>query len=654
MAVDSGTYAEYNGIPFSFVHTREMNSEVESDKLSGKDMLYVRRTIRLGATFAFVPGNPVPPSRPGETPTQTMARVRMELAVPRRPFKLVVAGDTLVQSNGLDPAGGPTPVGEPKIVRLAPMAYDVEWTVVVCDNACAEVSNPPIWSSLRWTQEQTTDETGYSTFVTSGQAIFNAHMIGGLKSVDDLRWITVPPELPNCIRHTKHALAADGLSLLFTYTDTEQYVMPPADARKITGQFVHRFARGGGKWFAFVSLALEGMKNVPKPRLMATAMSIAYNRLKKAGIKGDDKTSSPMVMEGSFTESFDKNGVKVELGAITVPPDEVKKADEKSDFWFGFGEGFAGGILGAVVPGAGLLALVGNGTPVDTYLGDDNDPTAIQQVNDQAKKVDKAPTGWQAMNLQQWGSPLLGCNMPEDPPAAGLAPPLYGNFPAWRMFAAAFKDPCLDAQIGKLERQQWEKLAASPGTPPPLTPSLLSRPQAQPVGTNTTVILNGLPPVQNVSLKTLVDPYPGIWMEYYVDAEWDRTENTDVLPATVAGLPGKQVSWANPELVLIVTWTGTKGGGPVTVPDLTPKDTNAVLLNSGEIDHAPERAPDGLNRIYSATGWARYKFLDTTQVNKQYPRIPFLPAGTLPPSPIDRDVIFPDDKRDTKLRSQQR
>lgn len=635
------TTCVYNTVPLGLIDTAEIASRAVNDPLANKDLMYVENTIRMESIVA--PG--IVPALPGESPAQTMVRVAHLLAQPRRPFVYAVNGIPLFQSDGLDPAGGPMPV-PPKITQIAAGGFRIEFQIVVCTNECPERNFPaPVWLSLRWTQDQVIDEANYSTIVMTGRLVAAANMLKKLKSIDDLRGVVVPPVPPNFIRHSKYTISADGLTLDFIHTDQEQFIMPPADAVKLKGTARHYFVKGGGKWYAEVNVALEGRKDAPKWRLMATCLSIAFNRLKKAQPLGQQKQKL-MILEGSMEESFEKNGVQVKLLAITAAPNMAANAN-------------AGGLAYAMGAGAGDLVIVGGLQQVPVvgpilatgYLASQV-AAAIQQAREQAKAQAAAlqapPLGIVPGDLNQWGSPLLGCGMPTDPPQAGIGPDLWGNLPQFRLIAAAFRDPCLDntvaiAQASKLQSQgeQLQKgdfpRPATLGVGPVRSPVTPTYP-----GQSSVLVLNGMPPALPVTLKSAYDQYPGVFEEYTIESEYVYKPNTAVLPRTISGQPGVQVSWANPELSLRSTWSVSKNGGPPTIPSPATRDANTVLVGSAMVPQNVELGADGLTLCYTISGCFDYQFLDPSKVNVTAPLVPWLnlDANYLPAFPTSPNAIF--------------
>lgn len=639
------TTLTYNGVSLSYIETASVHSEAVKDP-SGMDHMYNRHTIEVTAVLAFSRTSVVPPAMPGETPAQTMARVGHMLAVPRRPFVYAVDGMVLFKSDGLDQAGGPFPVGQPSITQITPQSFEIKYTIEFCENDCPEnartqtlggikglpaaavqLSNP-LWLSIRWTQEQDIDEFNYSTIITTGRAIFGADVLRKLGGADQLRGLVVPPVPNNFIRKSKYTIQENGLQLDFVHVDQEQYIMPPDQTGKISGSFTHRFIKGGGKWFANVILKLEGRKNTPKARLMATAVSIAYSRLKAADIQDDGK--KPFVMDGKFTEQFEKNSVEVELAAITSAPHattgtmtNATSQDQSA--------GKSAGILIGLIPGSGLAGGV-LGT-AGSLIGEAiTDSIRKQRADAQARAAQNQAgnPGILPLNLQQWGTPLLGCPNPDDA-AAGISPDLYGNFPALRLMAAAFRDPCLTSTLSLAQQSNtYPPIPSPPGYPTTPTgdrPSLTNRPP-YPASSQVST-LSSLPPIRYQVLRTIRDPYQGVYDTYEIECLYSRKENCDVLASTTTAQPGiaaagKKVQWANPELSLLCRWTATKIGVPPTVPDPTSKDTNTVLIDSALTLSDVKLTGDGAHLSYTIGGEYFYKFLDITKANVSIPVAPFM------------------------------
>jgi hypothetical protein len=628
------TTLTYNGVPLSYIETASVHSEAVKDP-SGMDHIYNRHTIEVVAMMTFTKfGAGLPPALPGETPAQTMVRVGHMLAVPRRPFVYAVDGKVLFQSDGLDPAGGPNPVGQPAITKITPQSFQVKYALEFCENDCPEKGAKPLWLSIRWTQEQDIDELNYSTIVTTGRAIFGADVLKKLGGADQLRGLVVPPVPNNFIRKSHYVIQENGLQIDFSHVDQEQYIMPPEDAGKISGSFTHRFIKGG-LWFSNVHLKLEGRKNTPKARLMATAVSIAFKRLKAADPNAGKGGNQPLfVMDGKFTEQFEKNVVDVELSGRTNAPHVSTGVMTKFDPT----AAAAGALIGSVLPGVGIVGGAILGDAITDAIKKQRADAKLMAAANQAGNA-----GLLALNLQQWGTPLLGCPGPDDA-SAGIQPSLRGNFPQLRLLAAAFRDPCLTSTLD-LAKMSFEfdgtKQEPAMTTPTGDRPSLSNRPP-YPASSNVST-MSGLPPLTTSTLRSISDPYQGVYETYIIECHYNRKENCAVLPATVSGQAGKKVQWANPEIKLRCTWTATKWGTPPTIPDPSPKDTNTVLINSGVMIDNSELTPDGAHLLYSFTGEYQYEFLDTSKVNVSIPVAPFLglTSSMLTGPPMGDAGIFP-------------
>jgi hypothetical protein len=639
----------YNSVELSYVKTNSVDAEPVYDQ-SGIDLLYVRHTINVEAVVAFDPARPDKPALPGETPADTMARIEHELSLPRRPFLYEVGGKPVLQSNGLDPAGGPKPT-PPQIIGVTGESFIIRFQVEVCTNDCPGAhGNKPVWSSLRWTQEHSVDERNLSTITTTGRMVGNADMLRG-RSLDDFRGACTPPVPNNFSRKSKYFMQADGLALDFAFTDTELELTPPSGVTSIKGTASFDYRPGSkAPWLAAIDLTLEGKVGVPKSRLMATAIAIAWDRLKKANLARQGKNKPVMIVAASFKEVLEMNKVSVQIAAMTNPPGASRHGDRPS--LSGLAVGGVTAIAGAAA-GLAYGALHGNVGSVlaNAYLAHalaeqaedakEEINAARDGANRKAKRVD-VPGGVIPVDLEQWGSPLLGCHGPAEA-AAGIAPDLYGHFPGLRLVAAAFNDQCLHQTLDLAQQHVEATGKAKLSTADKGLEGGRSATLSSSQSFSSVVVLPSLGRLVLVPLNTIVDRYDGVYAYYHLESTYHYRSNRRVARGTVPGSPGRVVQTTTPDLYLEVRWIARKYGMPPEEPDPTPKDDNTVHVDSVTQSRSPVVMADGQTMEFSTIGIHRYEFLDPSEVDRSAPVPPFLnvKADQLPPTPIGENIIFP-------------
>src|SRR5579859_2598147 len=269
----------------------------------GTEYLYTERTISVRGVI----NGGLLPATVGETPSQTLTRIRNTLETPRLQlfFYHNNASDTspLCQSPAagalVDARYGPIP----KNVRLYRIAGSeclmVQMQVVTWVHECVGVLP---YISHRWTESVKIDEQFLSVKTRQGKIIVRADT--GL-SPDALRGLVAPPIDPGFKRiSADYTLQSDGLALQYTFTDEEQYIQPPLGATSAEGEYSESSADGGMRE-AECWVKLKGPKAGPfsdKANLLQTAIQIVMQKLDLGSVKRGNEFVAPM--RGGVRESL--------------------------------------------------------------------------------------------------------------------------------------------------------------------------------------------------------------------------------------------------------------------------------------------------------------------------------------------------------------
>lgn len=626
----SVTYGEdKDAIEIGYAKTEARESYPIYDD-SGTDQLYTRYVYSVEGVYVS--------DALGQTPAEISARLNHMLLLPRKKLVVRVGGRIMLEAN---PPRDPAPVGvlgpnaggkiDPKmdaqngpkpreltVTKITDESFLIRWSVEVCLRDCPEGGKGRKYTSNRWEVTHQIAANNMSVMTTRGRLTTTTDLLNG-GTIDDLRGLCTPPVLSNFTREAEYHFQKDGLAIDYTFTDTENYIQPPPDAVKMSGTFTRSTNTFGAQYWAEVQLRLEGRRDVPKKRLMATAIAVAMDKL--FGGK-PNPAGLAVVKDGMFREHLEANVVEVHLRGM-VQPENVQGSP-----------GTTKSLL-TLVSVLGVAALdIANGNKPKPKADEPKDPRTIQAT------------------LDAIGHPLLGCSLP-DQQGKGIAPELRGNLKAIRVWAAAFQDPCLNASVGADVIEGVEQQTASRPLPAPtqkpvaISPgSTLTHSVTKPVVSAASLsIVSRLPVWSERKNVTYLDQYPGVYEEYDVVLTYKKDTFKCMLPATVSGQVAKSCQMANPHIELTAEWTAKKIGNKPTVPDWKePDGANAVLLKSGVAPGMVEIAPDGSNRVYSITGWYLFGFKDSTKVEINSPIPPWmnLDSRQLRSFPADSAVIFGD------------
>lgn len=673
----------YNGIDLGYVRTAAIEQRPKTED-SGTDVVWFAYGLKAETLFTVLDdGSGFPDPDPGETtPTEVMARVRHMLLQPRKALTYKVGDKTLIEVKAqpgsdlaLDANNGPKPTAC-DITQVTESTFRVVWSCEVALADC-DAGKGQKFASNRWEQAHDIDEKGYSTRTTTGTVWVRSDM---RVNPDQLRGITAPPLPDNFRRRASYQLQKDGLALRYTYTDVEKYLLPPAGAVDASMEF-RITTQMGAKWLAQCDVMLEGAKGANKRFLLSTATAMALRKIQQARpVK--DRWRSPVIMNGSWAEAGFENRVNVMLEAqLNITPDltgdpgglaALGKAifDGAATGAVGLGAAVGqGGTQGAAQGGA-AGAAVGVGVGIGRFFGKPKQDTQQQQAAVQAQQQQAAAVATAQVDKP---APMTVTSLPflrmgtlpkyTDRDAPGIDPGLRGNGDFLKMVAAAFRDPCVQSSLARLEDTTLKPLPggdveATGGGLLPGVVGVLGRSAGGDSG-----IVNKFAPDDNalvnfsvVGTGTLTDEdtsppaeapvgfggqdfFPGSYELWECDIEQVSDNHAAVLSATVTDEPNVPIQWANPGLKILVKWSAVKIGFPPVVPVCV--DKNLVPIRTTTRQPTIRLAGDGVSVIYECTGTSEYHAIDPSKVALRQALPPWIKAKMRdcpPPIPYVLDL----------------
>ncbi len=335
------TTVEYNGVNLGTVRTLSANQVNEMDA-SGMDVLFRNYSY----TFQFIMALTDPSVTPEETwgpidlaedlqgggwegaITRAYNRISNLLNMPRRGL-IVKRGDqviidTTVQRENSkvappeDDGNGPF-AGEVQIIQpLSNGTWLLQWSVK-CRLAQQQETvggyAEPAVLSIRYDQEQSWDERGYSTITTTGelksagQPFRNSEVRQTWATIDSLRDLTLPFLIPGYRRRSRFRVSKDGMTLSFSFVDKQLDTCPPDPAYEAEGDF--GVTGSGAVWHGDISVTLRGKKGTPKKKLIEAALAICLSRV--SILARDRKQSGLLLWQTMFAKAHGGISVREKL-----------------------------------------------------------------------------------------------------------------------------------------------------------------------------------------------------------------------------------------------------------------------------------------------------------------------------------------------------
>jgi hypothetical protein len=307
-------------ISISDIQTTTFNQEAQYDS-SNSDYLYTKVTITVRGLI----NTDLAPSNPGETPAQTLARIRKCLLSQCGLLVFNNGAANMITSpqNGAneDAKHGPFPISL-SVAQITEATFIVDYTITTYIIECCSNESLP-YISHRWSETLNINQDMYTRRSIRGLIIFRADQINSKKFDNglfpDQYRALIPPNftiLPNNVREqVEWTVAEDGLSLAYSIVDMEQYTAPPGGATRWSGEHTTQTAvAGGGSYTESISVKLTGppvtvgASSSTKSALISKASKIILGRL--AGAL--DGTTS-ILKGGMIRDSLASNEIEVRV-----------------------------------------------------------------------------------------------------------------------------------------------------------------------------------------------------------------------------------------------------------------------------------------------------------------------------------------------------
>jgi hypothetical protein len=324
----------YNGVRLDLIQTQALDQSVVYDP-SNTDYLYTKIRLRVQGII----NNTISPATSGETPNQTMVRIRKCLLAPRQqlyygtagydpsqPFASQVQNLLIVApvaGFNVDSNNGPKPISC-SITLITVVTYVVTYEIEVALYECCQSAALP-YVSNRWTETHDLDTEGYLTRKIDGQVIFNSQYVNaktqpgstGSPIADNWRLLIAPPSIavtPGYIRQSSSfAVTPDGLQLRYTITDKQQYAMIANFITRWEGTRRIEFKAGGGYSNEAITVRAWAPKGVPKANVYQACASTALRLV----------DSNKPIMSGSTSDNCHENMCEVTLKTISAKPGSI-------------------------------------------------------------------------------------------------------------------------------------------------------------------------------------------------------------------------------------------------------------------------------------------------------------------------------------------
>jgi hypothetical protein len=309
----------YNNVELSYIRTQAIDFIPKYDD-TNTDYLWTEVSISVEALMS---GTALP-ALGGESPTQTMVRVRSQLESPRKRLQFFVGNDTLIDTGGTgrDVQNGPVP--QPcTITQIGGSAtFLVSFKILTYIVECTAGGVAPDYQSHRWKETVSIDEDFYTKKTRSGK-IYTRSDINA--NADSLRGLVIPA-IDNGFKpiSLEVTLQEDGLALMYSWVEQEIYLQPPGPATKAEGEYIESTSSPhGGIRFSECRVKLSGHKSADKGALLLQAILIATTAVSpdQPMSTAGNLNAGPMLTAAAVRTSLYENKVEVNIKAqITSTP----------------------------------------------------------------------------------------------------------------------------------------------------------------------------------------------------------------------------------------------------------------------------------------------------------------------------------------------
>jgi hypothetical protein len=624
------TTLQYNSIDFGLVKSIRLGQVPKMDD-SDTDQIWTVFTLEVESVLSVLDdGTEIGGDNKSgaDGPGGLDAYIRHKLTRPRRKLKYTVSDEVVLEvttpagnnsAEVLDANNGPK-IRDCTVTSITERTFRIHWVCEVALADCDQTSQK--FASHRWQTETQIDGKGYTTRTTVGTIQTRSDM---RENPDQLRGLCAPPLLRDFHREYTFTLQKDGLALHYTIRDVQKYLLPPKGVVHADGQFSITTQPPGAVFWAQCDVHLEGRKAFPKKDLLQLATVMCLNRIEAARPVNDSKRR-PAVMGGAFSEKLFENSVSVSLRAQLNTSHRIKTKSPLVEA----GKKAAGRTAKAA--GQGVNAIVNavggglGGWIMDRLKQDNADANkarvdaeraaAVQAAGQEAEALIQAPP------TRAFGEPLTGTQFEAD----GIDPGVWGNLEQnlALVLLAQFRDPCvsdgtnarptlttlpvtlsstLQGVDGRgRDKEEQDVLAAEDMLDTIATTSTLRNFQ----------VVDQLERFEKLIGLAGNDFLPGNYTSWFCEVCYESKTHRWTGVTTVPGQLRRWGHLANPELNVVVKWTGEKSTNPPEVPVCV--DPNLIHKGDEIEASAVSLAADGVTLAYQVRGISRYEALDPEKV----------------------------------------
>ncbi len=177
----------------------------------------------------------------------------------------------------------------------------------------------------RWEERIELDELNFTKRTRTGKFKIRSDNVDGKIAAEVMSQMCVVGVPPGFLRKkAEYTVSPDGLSIMYTVTDEEQYKMPPSPAYTAEGHYMEATTRGDGKRFAEVRLRLQGTKLVAQHELVRTLVALMSKKLELVEAPLGDK--NVVVQKASLQVDMFNNSVEGSV-AVMFNPNKKRRSE---------------------------------------------------------------------------------------------------------------------------------------------------------------------------------------------------------------------------------------------------------------------------------------------------------------------------------------
>ncbi|QEL20440.1 hypothetical protein [Limnoglobus roseus] len=618
----------------------------------GMNVIGTRHSLKVKGTLA----KGLPPAISGETPAETLGRMKSELMRHRRYFLYAPFGTVVVEVGdpdnpndplrNLDIANGPECKGF-TVIAIAEACIEIEVEIEATTLACTTDPKRVILSHT-FRQRETYDRRGYCTLTTDGLIAIRSDMarnkrVWQILDEADLNGTRDGYQLIEPIEHG--FVDARNLVLAYTRTEKEFDTRPTDDAPECEADLIFHNPGNNAAAQAVGMVRMKGAKGVKRSALLVKALRIITNISRKFEVVRDGKTAP--ILSTRIRVGVMDNVVEIQQ---TIQADPQKFNDTtgklRADLFDGYG--FEGPGSPAFVP------------PLYEKQKDDIERAAFQEpcasLADPVASAGKDTSTTRPPRPQ--GQPASALTGSAQTPTAG--PTAGGGGVGSTTITVGPNSQIIDLESEQFIRDFFfPNLSTSPGggaVPLAVLADYSPIPGGGGSSADTSFGAFGSNPITGTSATpTKPDPVdsPNPYTAYNIRLKISHT--TGLKSYASAGpqhtdgnrAPSCLVRINNGKTQMSVIWSATRWGVPPQIPDPVPEDPNYVLTGVDYLGDEVVTNPETGAIRYVKAGSYQYDILAANAaklfdllppqivrtVQRQYP-------DGLPGATVARDIIW--------------